>query len=172
MEQDHIAPVQLAERVQVRKTPTLSLLCHRAKNLYNLANYYVRQELFYLESVSTYYDLDFILHGQPAYQALPAQTAQQVLRQVAGDWRSFLAACKAYRDDPTKFLGVPRPPRYKSRGGESIAFFTSQQCKIIDGWLRFPRRAGLPRIQTRITHLQQVRVVPKGIYYVIEVVHS
>jgi hypothetical protein len=37
-----IIPVQLAERIQVKKSPALSTLCHRAKNLYNLAN--VRQE--------------------------------------------------------------------------------------------------------------------------------
>ena len=62
--------MRLAERVQVRKTPALSLLCHRAKNLYNLANFYVRQEIFHLESVLTYFALDFMLRKQQAYQAL------------------------------------------------------------------------------------------------------
>src|SRR5271157_646073 len=164
--------MQLAERVQVRKTPALSLLCHRTKNLHNLANFYVRQELFHLESVLTYYDLDFMLHGSHAYQALPAQTAQQVLRQVAGEWRAFFAACKAYRNDPRKFLGAPRPPRYKPRGGENIAVFTNQQCRIKGGWLHFPAKADLPPIRTRVQIFQQVRVVPKGSYYVIEIVYN
>ncbi|HMF30751.1 MAG TPA: transposase [Candidatus Lokiarchaeia archaeon] len=164
--------MQLADRVQVRKTPALSLLCHRAKNLHNLANFYVRQELFHLEAVLTYYDLDFMLRGSPAYQALPAQTAQQVLRQVAGEWHAFFAACKAYRNDPRKFLGAPRPPRYKPRGGESIAIFTNQQCRIRGGWLHFPAKAGLPPVCTRVQVFQQVRVVPKGLYYVIEIVYN
>jgi len=167
-----IASMQLAERVQDRKTPALSLLCHRAKNLYNLANFYVRQELFHLESMLTYFDLDFMLHGFPAYQALPAQTAQQVLRQVAGDWRSFFAACRAYRKDLRKFLGAPRPPRYKPKGGESIATFTNQQCRIVSGWIRFPRKANSPPIKTRISEFQQVRVVPKAACYVIEIVYN
>ena len=117
--------MQLAERIQVRKDPALSSLCHRAKNLYNLANFYVQQELFHLENLLTYYDLCFILRRQPSCQALPAQTAQQVLREVAGDWQSFFAACRAYRQDPARFIGAPRPPRYKPKGGESVGFFTS-----------------------------------------------
>jgi putative transposase len=95
-----------------------------------------------------------MLRGQPAYQLIPAQTAQQVLRQVAVDWQSFFAACRAYRQNPNKFLGAPRPPRYKPRGGESVAFFTNQQCRVRDGWLHFPRKAGLPPIQTRVTQFQ------------------
>ncbi len=164
--------MQLAERTQVRRSPALSSLCHRAKNLYNLANYYVRQELFIVGDVLTYYDLNFMLHGQPAYQAIPAQSAQQVLRQVAGDWRSFFAACRAYRQDPGKFRSAPRPPRYKPRGGESVAFFTGQQCQVRGGWLRFPKKAGLPPVRTCVATYQQVRVIPKGGYYVIEVVYD
>ncbi len=164
--------VLLAERIQVKKSPALSSLCHRAKNLYNLANYNVRQELFIVGDVLTYYDLCFMLRGQPAYQALPAQTAQQVLRQVATAWHSFFAACRAYRQDQGKFHGAPRPPRYKPRNGESLAAFTSQQCHVRDGWLHFPKKAGLRPVRTRVALYHQVRVVPKGGYYVIEVVHD
>ncbi len=164
--------VQLAERIQVKKSPALSSLCHRAKNLYNLANFYVRQELFIVGDVLTYFDLYFMLRGQPACQALPAQTAQQVLRQVAGDWSSFFATCRAYRQNPGKFLGAPRPPRYKPRGGESIAVFTNQQCRIRGGWLYFPEKVGVPAIWTRVSQFQQVRVVPKGGYYIIEILHN
>jgi putative transposase len=167
-----INAVQLAERIQVKKSPALSALCHRAKNIYNLANFYVRQELFIVEKVLTYFDLDFMLRGQPACQALPAQTAQQVLRQVARDWHSFFAACRAYRQDPGKFLGAPRPPRSKPRGGESMAFFTNQQCRIRGGWLHFPGKAGLSPVRTRVARFQQVRVIPKAGYYFIEVVYD
>ncbi len=164
--------MQLAERIQFKRSPALSALCHRAKNLYNLANFYVRQELFIVGDVLTYFDLCFMFRGKPAYLALPAQTAQQVLRQVAGDWHFFFAAYRAYHKDPGKFRGAPRPPRYKPRGGESLAVFTNQQCRVRDGWLHYPRKAGLPPVQTRVTRYQQVRVVPKGGYYVIEVVYN
>ncbi len=161
----------LAEQSQIRKNPALSLLCHRTKNLYNLANFYVRQELFYMGDVLTFYDLDFMLRGQPAYQTLPVHTTQQVLWQVARAWCSYFTACKEYEKKPGKFLGVPRSPRYKQKGGECVAIFTNQQCRTRDGCLYFPRKAGLPPIRTRVTRFQQVRVVPKGIYYIIEVVY-
>ncbi len=164
--------MQLAERIQAKRSPALSSLCHRAKNLYNLANFYVRQEFFIVGDVLTYFDLCFMFRGLPACAALPAQTAQQVLRQVAGDWHSYFAACRAYRQDPGKFHGAPRPPRYKPRGGESLATFTSQQCRVRDGWLHFPKKAEIPPVRTRVARSQQVRVVPRGGYYVIEVVHD
>ncbi len=164
--------MQLAERIQAKWSPVLSSLCHRAKNLYNLANYYVRQEFFIVGDVLTYYDLYFMLRGQLACQVLPAQTAQQVLQQVAGDWRSFFAANRAYRRDPGKFRGAPRPPRYKPRDGESMAFFTNQQCRIRNGWLLFPKKVGMSPVRTRVVRFQLVRVVPRGGYYVIEIVHE
>ena len=164
--------MQLVERIQVIKTPELSLLCHRTKNPYNLANFYVRQEFFHLGNVLIYFDLDFVLRRLPAYQALPAQTSQQVLRQVAADWRSFFAACQAYQRNLRKFLGAPRPPQYKSKAGESVVTFTNQQWRIAGGQVYFPRKADLPPIKTRVTEFQQVRVIPKGIYYVVEIVYN
>ncbi len=56
--------VQLAERIQVKRSPALSALCHRAKNLYNLANFYVRQERFIVGDVLTYFDLCFMFRGK------------------------------------------------------------------------------------------------------------
>ena len=116
----------LAERIQVRKSPELSRLCHRAKNLYNLANWYLRQEFFTLGNVLTYFDLCFTCQKTGAYHSLPAQTAQQVLHRVAQDWKAFFRATAEYRKVPGKFLGPPRLPRYKVKSGECVATFTTQ----------------------------------------------
>jgi len=53
----------------------------------------------------------------------------------------------------------------------SIATFTNQQCRIKGGLLHFPKKAGLPPIKTRVKDFNQVRVLPKAGYYVIEVVY-
>ena len=50
--------------------------------------------------------------------------------------------------------------------------FTNQQCRIVDGWIRFPRKASLPPVKTRVSIFQQVRVVPKEFYYVVEIIYS
>ena len=53
--------MKLAEQIQVPYSKELSTLCHLAKDLYNSANWYVRQDFFQLNNTLSYYDLDFIL---------------------------------------------------------------------------------------------------------------
>ena len=46
------------------------------------------------------------------FSGLPMQTAQAVLKAAAGDFKNWLAALRAYKKDPSKFLGKPRMPGY------------------------------------------------------------
>ena len=51
--------------------------------------------------------------GNPDFfSGLPMQTAQAVLKAAAGDFKNWLAALRAYRKDPSGFLGRPRMPGY------------------------------------------------------------
>ena len=156
--------MKLAERIEVRKSPVLSRLCHQAKNLFNLGNWYVRQDFFHLGNVLSYYDLCQMCQEKDAYHALPAQAAQQVLRLVAQNWKTFFRAAREYRRAPAKFLGPPRPPKYKAKGGECVTTFTAQQCQLRGGFLLFPKRANLPPLKVRenLGPLRQVRVLPRG----------
>lgn len=52
--------MKLTEIIQIKKIKDISKLCHLAKNLYNLANWYARQDFFNLDNILSYYDLDFI----------------------------------------------------------------------------------------------------------------
>jgi len=163
----------LTEQIQLKKTPELSHLCHLTKDLYNLANFYVRQELFNLGNWLNYYDLDYLLKHKEAYRKLPSGTAQETLRILDKNWKSFFRAIKDYKKHPKKYKGRPRPPKYKEKNGEFIAAFTYVQCKIRDGYLRFPKKTNLPLIKTRITNkLKQVRIIPKGEYYLLEIVYE
>jgi putative transposase len=131
--------MKLTETIQVRKSKELSLLCHLAKNLYNLANYHYRQFLFHLGEFITYYDLQVILKDHEAYKVLPAQTSQQILRLVMKNWKSYWNAIKEYSKDKSKFLGCPKMPNYKRKDGESIAIFTNQNSWIKNGHVQFPK---------------------------------
>jgi putative transposase len=53
--------------------------------------------------------------------------------------------------------------------------FTNQQCKIKDGFLWFPKKANLDEISVntkRVTNLNQVRILPRGLYYTVEIVYE
>ena len=115
----------LSEQIQIDKNDVVSSLCHRSKNVWNAANWYVRQEYFYNEKVLFYEDLDYILKSKPVYKELPAQCAQQTLKMLGNSWKSFFAAMKEWWVNPSKFLGRPKPPNYKKKGGETIIIFTN-----------------------------------------------
>lgn len=165
--------MRLTEIIQVKKSKELSKVCHIAKNLYNLANWYFRQDFFNLNNFLSYYDLDFILNDKEVYKNLPSQTSQQILKLIDKNWKSYFKALREYKQDFKKFKKKPRIPGYKKKNGESIVIFTNQQCKIKEGYLYFPKKVNLEPIKTRIIEkLNQVRILPKGMCYIIEIVYE
>jgi putative transposase len=165
--------MKLTEQIQLRKSIKLGEICHSAKDLYNVANYLVRQTFFKENRWIRYYELNALLKVSDPYQILPSQTSQQILRVLEQNWKSFFNACREYRAHPEKFQGRPKLPKYKRKGGEFMVIFTNQQCVIKNGYLRFPKRVELKPIKTRITTpLHQVRIVPKGLYYVLEIIYE
>ncbi len=143
-----------------------------AKNLYNLANFHYRQFFFHLDEFINYYDLEVILKEHVAYKMLPAQTSQQILRLVMDNWKSYWKEIKDYSKDKRKYLGRPKMPNYKRKNGESIAIFTNQNSWIKNGHIQFPKSVHLPFIKTRIKKHQQIRILPKGRYYIIEIIYN
>ena len=161
------------EQTWLRPNKTLSNLCHLSKNLYNQANYIIKNAE--KGKWIRYGELDKILNKESEnYKSLPAQTSQQILKLVDKNWTSFFRAIKVWKKHPDKFLRKPNPPRYKKKNGEHILVFTNQQCKIKEGVLKFPKKAVF-ELKTRLpdnTNLREVRIVPKGVGYVAEIVYE
>lgn len=164
--------MQLTEQIQLKSSPELSRLCHLAKNLYNQANYQYRQFFFNLEEFINYYDLQVILKEKECYKQLPAQTSQQILDLVIKNWKSYWASLKEYKINPSKFLGRPKIPKYKSKNGECIVIFTNQNTRIKNGFIHFPKSCKLKPIKTRLLNYQQIRIIPKGNYYICEIIYN
>src|SRR5215467_15852335 len=74
-----------------------------SKNLWNLANYYVRQSFIFEKHYLNNTALFHLLKETDAYQALPSKVANQVLLQVHRAWKAFFEAIEAYRECPDKF---------------------------------------------------------------------
>ncbi len=164
--------MQATEQIHLKPGKALTLLCHRAKNLYNEANFYFRQFFFRLGELVNYYDLQFALKNSSCYNALPAQTAQQTLKLVIQNWTSYFAARREYLQDPGKFLGCPRPPKYKAKDGECVAIFTNQNTRVKGGYLHFPKKCCLQSVKTRVGAYHQVRIVPKECGYTCEIIYD
>jgi putative transposase len=177
-----MAIVTRTEQIQF-KCETIGSLCHASKNLYNAANYLVRQRFFendrlYKEKGEKgkhlwYKELYPLVKSTESYKALLAQTAQQILRLLDKSWKAYFKSFKAWLAHPEDFFGKPKPPKYKAKNGEHILVFTNQQCKIIDGILKFPKIVGL-ELKTRLSNvdLREVRIIPHGVNYICEIVYD
>ncbi|MHA1418299.1 MAG: RNA-guided endonuclease InsQ/TnpB family protein [Candidatus Heimdallarchaeaceae archaeon] len=161
-----------AEVMETRTHPALRFLCHQAKNLYNRALYLYKQEKGKGKHLN-YYQLDKILKHEQCYSFLPAHTAQHTLKLLLRDWKAFYQARKEFAKHPTKFLGPPKPPKYKKPKGEMVAIITNQQTRIREGYLLLPKKVGW-KIRTRLTSIdkvKEVRIVPRGVGYTVEIVY-
>ena len=144
-----------------------------SKNLYNAANYLLHQAyIFRAERIHYPALARQMRHTQP-YRALPAKVAQWVLKQVCAAWESYFAAFNAWKTDPSRFLGRPHLPKYLDKHGRNLLTYTIQAISrpLLRRGIIQP--SGLPiQVQTRQTAVQQVRIVPHGTHYTIEVVYE
>ena len=151
-------------------------LCHRCKNLYNYCNYILRHSLFRGEGLPKEYDLTGLLakENQDDYRALPAQTAQQVIKLLYRNWKAYFQSLKSYQKDKTKFSGCPRIPKYKPRGdkGYFVALFVNQQTRLRAGNIIFPKQTNLLPIKTKTSSIEQVRIVPATSCFIVEVIYK
>ena len=86
-------------------------------------------------------------------------------------------AIKDWSKHPEKYLGRPKLPKYKNvKNGRSILMVKNIQFSIKDRYLRFswkPLRALNNKIKTNVQgKLLQVRFVPRGGNYILEVVYE
>ncbi|MCE7749804.1 MAG: IS200/IS605 family element transposase accessory protein TnpB [Candidatus Heimdallarchaeota archaeon] len=163
------------ECIEVEFHQVLSTLCHQVKNLYNRANFLLKQSLNAKEKkLLMYYDFNSLLKNEECYKILPAHTAQHTLKLLCRNWRGYFRALKEWKQHPDKFFAMPRPPNYKAKNGEVVAIFTNQQARIRNGWLVLPKKVDY-YYKTRLTassKLKEVRVVPRQVGYTLELVYE
>ncbi len=107
-----------------------------------------------------------------------AQSAQQILRLLDKNWKSFFTSIKDWKNHKEKYLGQPKLPKYKDKNGRSILILTNQEVKLCNGYLKFPKVFNGFSIKPRFVTLpnflsfQQVRFIPKINHIVVELIYS
>lgn len=173
--------MQLVEQHLIRRSdpryPAIDQAAFVAKNLYNQALYHIRQSFIHEGKYLPYAAMFHRLKSHETYRALPAKVSNSILIQLHKNWLAFFGKLEAYRADPSKFLGRPRIPGYKEKEkGRSILIYDKQALgkrafrktgKLIPSGLAI-------QIDTRLTweQIDQVRIVPRGSCYMIEVVYT
>ncbi|MCG3254995.1 MAG: transposase [Candidatus Heimdallarchaeota archaeon] len=168
-----MAKVLRTELMEVKFNKELSSLCHQTKNLYNRANFLVKEQRKTMGRIPSYFDLDRVLKGEENYKLLPAHTAQHTLKLLTRNWKAYFQAIKEWKKNPKKFLSKPFSPHFKRPKAETVAIISNQQAKIVNGWLKFPKKVNFT-LKTRLSShndLREVRIIPRGVGYTIEVVY-
>ncbi len=145
-----------------------------SKNLYNASLYEMRQAYIFRGERFSYEEMDKRMKRHEAYRALPAKVSQQVLRLLAKNWKAYFAALDAYHEDPSQFLGRPGLPGYLDKQqGRFLLVYAVQALskKALEQRRIVP--SGLPiTVQTAQQCVDQVRIVPRPGYYVVEVIYE
>jgi putative transposase len=146
----------------------------KSKNLYNAALYEIRQVFIHEGRYLSYNEMDKRMQSHEAYKALPAKVSQQILMVLDRNWKAFFEARQAYAEDPSKFTGRPRLPKYKDKvNGRNILIYTVQAISGKGFKRGLIQPSMLPiNIKTQQQSIDQVRIVPRNGCYIVEVVYE
>ena len=145
-----------------------------SKNLYNYANYLVRQSFIFDKTYLGFNQVYHLVKDKLDYQALPRKVSQQVLKVLDKNWKSFFEASQAYKENPNLFTGRPKLPKYKHKTkGRNLLIYTIQAIskpRLTKGIVKL---SGTDiTVTTKAKNIAQARIIPKVGQYVIEVVYD
>jgi putative transposase len=151
-------------------------LCFKSKNVYNYSNYIIRQEFIKNNKWIRYNTLANMIKDSEPYRDLGSNVGQQTLKLLDQNWKSFFVSIKDWSKHPEKYLGRPKLPKYKNKNGRFVLIIDNIKFSIKDSFLRFswkPLKSLNNKFKTNIqSKLLQVRFVPRGINYVLEIVYQ
>ena len=162
--------------------------CSRSRNLFNKALYIYRQAFTEKhENISDYVSIvnnkKFIssynlitkmraLKDEDYFAMTKNHSAAQVIIQVDKTMKSWFAALKSYKKDPSKFRGRPRIPSYKKKNELNCLTYTYVDAKLQkDGTINISKKIKLP-IHTNLSSFQQIRLVPKIGFIQVEIIYN
>ena len=162
--------------------------CSRSRNLYNKTLYVYRQaftgkhdnipefkdiikhdkfiaSFALVNRLNELKDVDFC-------SMMKKNGAQQIVFQVDRTMKTWFAALKSYKKDPSKFRGRPRIPSYKKKDELNCLVYTDLDARLQkDGTINLKRDIKLP-IHTNLSSFQQIRLVPKSGFIQVEIIYN
>ena len=164
------------EKHKIKNNKVIDSMSITANNLYNHANFILRQNFFNNKTDKgyrkflNYNTINRVLKNmdEENYIKLPRQTSQQVLRDLINNWSSFRKSEKDYFKNPSKYRKRPKPPKYKDKGSKGIIKFTNQQCRIHkkDGLIHLPTPLQDIVIKPyKASNIREIVCIPKSDYF-------
>lgn len=164
----------------------LKYLCRVSKNLYNTALFIQRQAYFDSRYYKNYNELDREARLKTSamykyYHILPQQVAQQTLKVLDKNWKSFFKSNSEYKKQPNKFTGKPHPPKYLESDSYFNLYITEQSLHYENEKIRVSCLSKLfneeLKISTKLSNIEniiklnQIRILPRGNHLIVEIVY-
>jgi len=171
--------MKLTYKFKINYNEDISNLCKISKNLYNQANYLIRQDFIKNRKYLNYNIIENILKNQryekedyDNYHKLKIQTSQQILLLLDKNWKSFFKSIKDYSKNKSKYLGKPNLPKYLKKV-EYILIYTNQNCQIKKNILVLSKniKIKIPEYKD-FSNFNQVRILPFKKYYEVEIIYE
>lgn len=157
---------------------TIDELSYYSKNLYNYANYIIRQEFINNNRYIGYFEMCSICKDAEPYMSIGSNVGQQTLRLLNENWKSFFKAIQDWKQNSSKYLGRPKLPKYKDINGRYLWCLDSNKIKIKNGFVYFSwkkiktfNNVFLSKIPNG-SKILQCRFIPCGLGYMMEVVYQ
>ena len=77
----------------------------------------------------------FVMQKNPDYYAMQANISQCAIKKCVMAWQSYYATLEAYKENPGRFRGKPRYPKY-CKGEQMTAWLTNHCLSVKNGVLR------------------------------------
>ena len=113
----------LTESHIISESLELNDLTFKCKNLYNKANYIIRQEFINNGNFISKFDMFTLCKYFDEYKALPVRISRGVLRTLNANWLSFFSCIKKWKSNKSLFKGKPNLPKYLPKNGKFTALF-------------------------------------------------
>jgi hypothetical protein len=175
--------MKLVEKHKIYKShPVYSKLddmSRKANNLYNQCVYFAKNSENLSEDLK---NLDKVMKRFPDehdnYRSLGYATcAQQIIRLFHQNLRSYFASVKDYKQNPAKYTGRPRFPKFRKSGDRFQVIFTSQNTRLVDRVVTiaprtFENKLSIRLRSTSVKKLCQVVFAPRNDYFLVYVIYE
>ena len=152
-------------------------MCFKSKNIYNYANYIIRQEFINNGKWIKYNELFQLVKDSEPYKDLGSNVGQATLRLLDKNWKSFFTAIKDWSNNKSKYLGRPKLPKYKDKNGRFFLGIDNNKVMIKDDYIYFAWKMLKPlnnMFYSKIGNNKviQCRFIPRGKDYIMEIVYE
>lgn len=157
------------------KYKLIDKMCFNSKNLYNCANYIIRQKFISDGEYISYNKMNSDLKVTEEYKNCMSQPANCTLRVLDKNWKSFFIAIKDWKKNPSKYLGMPKLPKYLKKDGRFLWMIPNNSVVIKDNNKLHFKMKCLNDYDWKCRNLGrliQVRFVPRGTCYVMEIIYE